>query len=135
MVEQVSAPLEEALRDARVALDVHRTAMERYPNDRELLAVTREAAERARVRIGQVQREARLVAAAPQLLAAVKAAIDWHCSRIGTEAGTVAILWEAYTAAVDIYAPMAGGERCCCDDAPGVDGGSGSAGPACASGA
>lgn len=104
--------LEQALRDARVALDVHRTVMERYPLDRELLAVTCVAAERARARLNQVQRESRLYAAAPQLLKAVKTAIDWLCSRIGSEPGAVEILWAAYKAAVDVYAAaeLAGGK-------------------------
>ena len=42
---------------------------------------------------------ARLIAAAPDLLAAVKAAIDYYCSAIGNEPDLIETLWAAYKAA------------------------------------
>ena len=46
--------------------------------------------------------DARLIAAAPTLLEAVKAAVDYHCSARGTEEELIRQLWAAYNAAVDL---------------------------------
>lgn len=44
-------------------------------------------------------KNAYLIASAPDLLAAVKVAIDYYCSAIGTEPNLVETLWAAYNAA------------------------------------